>query len=758
MKKSSKFELTVLLVILAGALVTVCTNQWLEVLVRKQLDKNIAAADSLIIRYGDVDVSAFTGKAKIKDVYFSNAPKALSDTAARVEASVQYLSLDGINYYSWLVNRQVRLVGLTIFRPTIKTQFKHDLDRDKGLDLKSKLENARTERLENALNVARIFLDDAVVSRISIRHANVQAAAFNDSLRISVPEFNMAIYDLGYNIKDRVPHYNDSVFHFLFKDVSVYIPEADMHLRVNSISAEPNGIIEIDSVDIKSHLVSREKEPLCAGVRKVRVGGFDVAKFNTIKQMEIKNIHLYDPFVSLSIDEMEAHTPEHKETTRKELNDIKDKLQTANLDAALEFITGLDIDTIQIHDAQLDMQSIVTAFNIQADSLSLSLYGIGYSLIDDIPYHYNDSVYQFRLGYAHIITPDSLTAIETSDIRYDNGDVFSIGKTHIYNIVDKWQLAHEMGDVPSTWIDMTINSVRTSSKNIVAEAFTVADGFYLDTLYADIQSMSVFRDNRYSPEKPFRLPQSFLLNLTYPFVVHRVNAGIRDLHIEMALTDKCVGMLDLGPVSARVNNVTAMRDSTISVLGHCKIGYGSADAKFDLTVNPACDWHINLKGKNLDLHFLDAMLYPVVGMKVGCEVDSLVADYKGDTALAIGTFCMVYDSLTLHAFKDSDSPFAIISDLSGLINSAGKTLLHKRNPMHPWQDPVAYQVKWKNDVWKNPALFYLGPVINGCIETVLPGLFLHKRVKEDKTPTQEQDTLQAPLTKKEKRQLKKHKK
>ncbi len=732
MKKSSKFELTVLLVILAGALVTVCTNQWLEVLVRKQLDKNIAAAaDSLIIRYGDVDVSAFTGKAKIKDVYFSNAPKALSDTATRVEASVQFLSLDGINYYSWLVNRQVHLVGLTIFKPTVKTQFKHDLGKDKGLDLKFKKEAARTERWEKILSVARIFLDDAVVSRISIRHANVQADAYNDSLHISVPEFNMAIYDLGYNIRDNVPHYNDSVFHFLFKDVYVYIPEADMHLRVNSVSAEPNGIIEVDSVDINSHLVSKQNEPLCAGVRKIRVGGFDVAKFNTIKQMEIKNVHLYDPFVSLSVDESEAQTSEHKETTRKELNEIKDKLQTANLDAALEFITGLDIDTIQIHDAQLDMQSIVTAFNVQADSLSLSLYGIGYSLIDEIPYHYNDSVYQFRLGYAQIITPDSLTAIETSNIRYDNGDVFSIGKTHIYNIVDKWHLAHEMGDIPSTWIDMTINSVRTSSKNIVAEAFTVADGFYLDTLYADVQSMSVFRDNRYSPDKPFRLPQSYLLNLTYPFVVHRVNAGIRDLHIEMALTDKCVGMLDLGPVSARVNNVTAMRDSTISVLGHCKIGYGSADAKFDMKVNPTCDWHINLKGKNLDLHFLDAMLYPVVGMKVGCEVDSLVADYGGNTDLATGTFCMVYDSLTLHAFKDSDSPFAIISDLSGLINSAGKTLLNKRNPTHPWKAPVAYQVKWKNDVWKNPALFYLGPVINGCIETVLPGLFLHKRVKGD---------------------------
>ncbi|MCQ2348121.1 MAG: hypothetical protein MJZ65_02920 [Paludibacteraceae bacterium] len=731
MAKITKIGITVVCVICVGVFVLICLNQWFTTLVKRQLDTNIAAADSVCIRYGNVHLSVFTGEARIENVYFCSDTLPFADTITRnaIEAKVDIVSLDGINYYDWLVRRQLHLKGLTVKRPTITSRFEHNRTKDKGQLLESELRQKQQERLQQVLTIARIFLDDALITRITIDRAYVDALAYNDSLHVLVPECTMSVYDLGYNIRDEVPHYNDSVFHFLFRDVRCYIPDAHLTLTLDRVQASPNGVIEVKNMQAQTYLDTLLLEPIVAGVDSIRVGGFDVAKFNTLKLMEIKNIHLYNAFARMCVNELNEPDAHTQRTTRQEVQGINQKLQQANMEATLQFITGLDVDTLHIHNASVDVRSVATAFSVHADSLSLAVYGLGYSLIDEIPYHYNDSVYQFRLGYADIITPDSLVQISTSDIRYNDGGFFSMNRTHIRHIVDRWDLAHRMGDIPSTWVDMVVRSVRTSSKNIVKEAFSLENGFYLDTLYADIESLSVFRDSRYDTPEPYHLPQSYLLDLTYPFVIRRVNASIAHTHINLAMTKQSVGQLDLGPIAVQVNNVTAIPNSTIHILARCQVGKGKANARFDMTVNPACDWHLTLHSKQLDLHFLDGLLYPIVGMKIGCDVAQLDADYRGNSVVANGTFCMQYDNLSVRAFKDTNSPFAIVENMSGLINSAGKTILNRSNPSRSNRAPLSYYVQWKNDVWQNPSLFYCGPVIDGCIKTLLPGLFLHKRVK-----------------------------
>ncbi|MCQ2310541.1 MAG: hypothetical protein MJZ64_02170 [Paludibacteraceae bacterium] len=734
MKNSRKFGVIIIVFCLVGVVVVTGLNCWLTVLVRHQLNTQIAVADSVRISYGDVKLSISSGKAYIKDVYFCSDTLPFNDSARQVvEAKVGVLSLDGINYYDWLVHRQLHLKGLSIKEPSVRTRFLHTLDQNRGGDLRDQMMQDRLQRLEAIMNIVRIFLDDAVISRISIEDANIEAAAYNDSLRVCVPHFDMSVYDLGYNIKDKLLHYNDSVFHFMFKDVDVFVPEANLTLKVDCISAEPNGVMEINNVQIHTVLDSLRQEFLFAGVDCVYVGGFDAGKFNMVKELEIKNIHLYHPFATLCVNETADQKERSRRSTKKSFDEVDNKLLQTNMDLAMEFITGLDVDTLCVHNASLSVGSVTTDFQVHADSLSFTFYGLGYSLIDEIPYHYNDSVYDFSLGLVDVITPDSLVAITASDIRYDDSGVFSMNRTHIHHLVDRWQLTHYMNDQPVSWIDLVVNSVHTSSKNIVKEAFTLTDGFFLDTLSVDIESLSVFRDVRLKPTEPYRLPQTYFLGLDYPFIINHLDATVRDTHIELAITDKDPGVLNLGTMNLQVSNVTAIPDSTIRLLAHCHIGTGTADARFDLTVNPACDWHLALDAQQLNLHVLDDLLFPVVGMKIGCDVSRLTADYSGNMAVAEGSFCMEYDNFSLHAFKENDSPFTVVGKMSGLINSVGKTLLHKRNPSAPGKKPVAYRVKWKNDTWEDPALFYVGPMIDGCIETLLPGLFLHRRVK-NKTP------------------------
>lgn len=719
----------VLVIFVVGIIVTASVNQWLAALVRRQLDNNIAAAaDSIQFSYGSVRVAAFRGKAQINDVHVAFRKYEEDSTYTDFNATISGISMNGINHLDWLAHRQVYLKGFTITQPIVQTSFYHDPEF--AQKAKQRTSQSDQDQLEDILRIARIIMDDAVIGHITIERASIDALAYNDSLRIVVPEFNMSLYDIGYNVKDQVPHYNDSVFHCLMRDIDVYIPDADVSLSVKSLQAEPNGVLNIQEVLSQTYLDSLHQGSIHAGVQSVVVGGFDAAKFNQIKQMEIRSVHFYNPFINVVVDE--TASPQSQKTTQEEMEVLNDRLQHINVELATKFITGLDIDSILVHNATCDIQSSVTSFKVLADSLYVALYGLGYSLVDEVPYHYNDSVYQFYLGHASIITPDSLTAISTSAIRYDNGGAFSIGPTRVRNIVNKWRLGPILNQGPVTWIDLSLNSLRTSSKNILRELFTIEDGFFLDSIHADIQSMSIFRDVRQQPIKPFTLPQTSLLRLSYPFVINHVDAKVHQMNIEVALTKQCVGHLNLNNLRAKLSNVTAIRNSTIVLDAHCGVGGGIADARIELDVKPTCDWRINLKARDMNLHFLDEMLYPVVGLKAGADVSSLVANYHGDNQIANGTFCMQYDNLSIQAFKDSQSPFTIVGDLSGLINSASKTLLNKRNPRRPDKEPLAYQVQWKNDPWQQPALYYIGPIIDGCIKTLLPGLFVHKRVKKDK--------------------------
>jgi len=735
MKRSAKIGISVLAVCAVILIVATCLNTWIKILVRRQLNDNIATAHSYVISYDDISVSVLLGQAEIKNIYFCTDSTEYDEESLHpvAQASVERISLDGINYFNWLTRRQLNLTGFTILNPTCQLRFIHELDADKG-DLQEQVDEARRARLEHILKIARIFIDDAVIDKITILNASIDAESINDSLRICVPDFSMEIEDLGYNVQDLLPHYNDSIFHFLMRDVEVYIPKVPMTVNVGQFRADTNGVMQIDSVQIQSYLNPSHTEQVLAEVQQITAGGFDAGRFNTLKDMKVKNLHIYSPSVRLRINESpkDAQHPQTTTTsTQNEIAAINTKL-AENLSVIQEFITGLTIDTILLHDAGIHVHSTASHFSLQASQLSLALYGLGYSLIDEIPYHYNDSVYQFYLGYVDITTPDSVLGITASNMRYDNGGAFTMGKTHIRHIIDKWQLTHLAGEEPVSLIDMHLDSLYTSSKNIVKEVYTLENGFFLDTLYANVSSLNIFRDARNNVKEPYCLPQTYLTQLSYPFVVHCVKANINHINISMALTKENIGKLSLGPIHLNISNVTPIRNSVISTSASGKIGKGNVNAVFKMTVNESCNWHMKLNARNMDAHHLDPLLYPLFGMRIGCNIHSITADYGGDVQLAQGTYCMTYDHVDLFADKNSNSPIKIVKDLSGLINSADKTIIHKANPTVQGKAPIAYHVQWKNNNMVNPAMFYIGPVVDGCIETMLPGLFVHKRVKNPK--------------------------
>lgn len=731
MKRIVLSILLVALVVLLGS-----TNFILQHMVSARLDETIAQVDTIQLQYSSLHLSVLSGKVWISDVVFqSDTLSADADpnrVFTRVEANT--VSLDGLDYFEFLAHRRLFVRGITLQNPSVFSRFSGSDHHDQvGEQLNEQIRLEREKQLREILTIARQYINEAVIDRINISHAHVSAASVSDSLQVSVRDFSLQLNGLGYSLVDSLPCYNDSVFHFDFRDIHILTPDAKTRVRCRGIVAQPGGVLTIDTTQVYSLISEANGEYVDAGVDRIGIGGFSAARFNRLKSLQIHNIHLYHPHVALRIRTASpkgTSAPASSSPNPRKSTDVNFSASLApQVQSITNFLTEVLVDTIQIHEAEASVYASDTYLQLTADSLCTAVYGLGYSLLDEIPYHYNDSVYSLSLRQADILTPDSMIAIRATNLSYENGGAFHLGRTRVRNTVDRWSLAHRMGNIPSTWIDLTLSDLHTSGKNILREAMTLQNRFNLDTVSLRIADMQVFRDNRFKPIKPYSMPQMGLLRMDYPFLIRRVGARVDKIKVQVALSDEAVGTLALANLRASMRNVTSRRGETIAVRANGRLGDGDVQLNFGLDVVPDCTWSCKIEGNNIDFHALDDMLYPMAGMKIGCNVHHLFAEYAGDSIRAKGKFCMEYDGLDVHAYKESKTPFHVVNKMSGTINDFSRTFLPKSNPRQPGKQPLAYEVTWKRNPWLAVGIYYLGPVINGAIETLLPGLFLHKRTQ-----------------------------
>lgn len=735
MKKLRWIVLPAMLLVLA--VVVLSLNSILVRIIKAELDHSIAQIDSLDIRYGDVNLLVTSGHVWISDVYVqSDTLYSVADSARQMtRVQVGRVSIDGVNYFKWLTQKRIQVHGITIERPEVTSWFENK-DKDEvqnlmGDSLRRQIEAEKALRLEQAMDVARVFVEEATIDRITVKHAHARIGAINDQMRTIVADASMEIYGIGYSFIDSIPyHYNDSVFHFDIGRVDVVLPDGLTRLHSEGLTARPGGVMHIDSTWVEARLDTNHHQFLRAGIDGLRIGGFDVQKFNQTKSLGVRSIHIDHPQATLRLSTKQQKKSAAEIKRERAAEQQMRQLQQAHWEElrqqAMIFLTEVNIDTIFLHDACADFASTTDHLHTSLDSLSLGVYGLGYSLLDSIPYHYNDSVYTFSIARAHVITPDSLIEVHNAGIRYTNGGALEIGRTRVHHTVGRWDLGPRKGNTPQAWIDLTMRSLTTSQKNVVREALTLGEHFVLDTVHVAVERMEIHKDARFPIREPHGILQQALLQIHYPFHIRRVNAQLDDMVIHLGKDTAAVGTMQLGPLQATISNITAVPNETIRVKAEGRMGKGDINLQLDMIVNRAGNWHMALDAKHLDMHHLDGFIYPIAGMRIGCDVSHLVADYGGDGQVATGTFCMEYTNLDVYA--DSVSPVKVVAKMSGLINSFAKTMLPHQNPIRPGAAPRAYSVKWKNDPWKEPALFYIGPVINGAVETMLPGIFAANRL------------------------------
>lgn len=430
------------------------------------------------------------------------------------------------------------------------------------------------------------------------------------------------------------------------------------------------------------------------------------------KQILISDVRIKHPQVELWMDE------EHPEKCFPEIHD-------EGLEHMDKVTVRADLMRLHIKHADFKLHSLRTKLDVAAEDFNLRVNDLGY----DSVFTYNDSVYEISLAHAAVMLPDGMMRLETNALEHKDQGAFRVGETRIANTMPRKKL----GDIvkePVTWMDMTISSVETSPFNPIRKA--LAQDFTLDKIKAVVSSMNIFRDERYAPKEPFAMPQEILMAIPAQFLIKHVDAHINAIDIEYASTNVNCGELHIKGIQAAVDNVTNKRGAVMKAGGTCPIQNGQAEASFSMTMNKACDFGLKLHAKEINANYLNTFLRPLVGITCELQLDDLNTEYTGNSEKATGTFCMLYHGLKVQVHKEDDIPYKIVTKNAGAFTTLANTLLPKSNPTAVDIHPRAYQVEWKRNEWKPFPLYLFGPCIDGAMETLLPGLFVHKQVSNKK--------------------------
>ena len=426
----------------------------------------------------------------------------------------------------------------------------------------------------------------------------------------------------------------------------------------------------------------------------------------------IHALRIKNPQVELWLDE------KHPELSFPQMHD-------EHMDTIQNPFKSAKLLSLAIKSADFKLHSVRTHLDLDVEDCSLTIHDLAY----DSTFHYNDSVYSFELGKASVIIPDGSMLIETSELSQSNQGPLEIGPTHIGNTMPRKKLGDLLKE-PVTWMDMHIASVKTSAFNPLHKAMN--KDFTLDHITAQVAKMDVFRDERYAPKNPFPMPQEVLMAIPMVFKINHVDAGIDKIDIEFASTNINCGELHLGGIKAQVNNVSNARNSTMTVSGGCPVGDGKAKVNMTMTMNKDCDFSLGLHGEKVDLGFMNPFLRPLVGITFKLDLDTIDTHYKGNREKATGSFRMLYHGLEVKVHGEDNIPYKIVTKNAGSFTTMANTLIPKSNPTAVDIHPRAYQVEWKRNEWKPFPLYLFGPCIDGAMETLLPGLFVHKQISNKK--------------------------
>ncbi|MBO7546544.1 MAG: hypothetical protein J6T19_07575 [Paludibacteraceae bacterium] len=518
---------------------------------------------------------------------------------------------------------------------------------------------------------------------------------------------------------------------------SVYVDYKKLNVDIFKSSAQLDDVVFCTLPD---SVLPEDEAGVKVKVDRMVFSGCNFIRILNRNELSLHHITLNHPEVVLNMPlekSKEVEEDEEVEEVETKEEEVIEDLEDANEKTAI--LRELIVKSVRINDGSLRMRDITNKMTLQLDSLNVRGYELGYHFSEEgeltedgeLAGHmlYNDSLYSLSLSNLSFVSPDGLFRADIKKLHTANAGPLTISGLHAFNTCEKGSLSKLMGGVKVTWVNMSLNEITTSPVNLIRQA--LSETFELDSVHIAGNHSVILRDERYPAKEPFPMPQDILLGMDKKFVVNHVTGDFPGMEIQVLTThlQNC-GILHLGHLNMKMSNVSNVPQSHMNVVTDVAFGEdGIGKITMNMTMNKAANFDFAAHIKGLKGSMFSDFLHPLFGAELQCNINDLTTSYHANREEANGTFCMQYDSVNVHVFKE-DAPYTLIAKRANAINMFAPMIIQKSNPRRPNTEPVSYEVHAKRDPMSHFVFFVMGPMMDGCMQTLLPGFVvksIHKK-------------------------------
>lgn len=441
------------------------------------------------------------------------------------------------------------------------------------------------------------------------------------------------------------------------------------------------------------------KPSIDAHVRRVALRNVNLIRLLKEKHLEIGKIVIDDPSLAINLP---IAAQEQGES-----------------DSKPSFLTGVEVDRIDIDNCSLQLSDAASSLQLSLENLSFDAYDLAYDLTTS-SLSYNDSIYKLSLDNLDFISPDGLYRLCMESLETHDAGAVVMKQLHCYNTVKKTELADRLGKIPATWIDVVISQISTSPVNLVRQA--LAKEIVIDHIDLQGSNAHMFRDIRYPQRDPSPMPQDELMAMPVSLRIRTVQMAMPKIDIEMCMLGLESGLIGAEHVRGTITNITNHKGESMHAKMHAALAHGGeGELAASFKMDKAAHFDMSATFNGVKSASFNTFLHPLFGMEADFTINELTTSYAGDRICANGTFCMTYDDIKVRVIKD-DTPYSVIAKNADAINVFAPAVLQHRNPRIPGQKPQSYEVTKTRDEMQNVAVYLTGPLLDGVLKTLLPGL------------------------------------
>ncbi len=494
------------------------------------------------------------------------------------------------------------------------------------------------------------------------------------------------------------------------QDYKITYDDVRLNLATRSVTVEG-----VHAISLAHDTLPADTCGIDLRVAELKIEHIGIRQFLKNNRVAVKNI---------AIDGLDVNLQIGAEKSLTETDTVQVKKETS---AQKLFAAGTN--RFELRNARLRVKNVSNNMSARVENLNLTLHDICYHF-DDKQLSYNDSLYELDLSGIGLTNFDGIYNIDIQKVATENSGAIYANDVHVWSPIPKTKLAELKGNIPTTWVETRIDSLRTTPLNLFAQA--IDKQIVVDSVFIVAKQFNLYRDSRFDAKEPYQMPQQKILKMPLPVEIHHIDVRVPRCDIEMATTDKNCGQMALYHTHVTIDDFSNRHDETIKMRMLCRLhGGGFVDVSLNLTLDKHSHLYCLFKVADGTGEALNSFVRPLFGVTFDCNIDKITAEFVGDEHQTEGIFTMLYRNLVLHV-HGNESPYVFIAKNGGLINFLSQLVLPKSNPSKPNGEFRSYKISYERDEYQVFPAYLIHTLVNGVKETLFPGFYVKKRVKSKK--------------------------